>query len=123
MDRIAQPTWGATLDRWFARLDGEKFRTGVRERLLAQALLSRLAARGELPATPKEMLALAAPLLCTTREQQRRYATLLDDFSDGGLRRQGLGGGGDERAGAGRGAAGEVRQGPFALTRRAAWLR
>src|SRR5438132_247019 len=61
MDRIEPPTWGETLDRWFARLDTEKFRTGVRERLLAQALLSRLAASGELPATPKEMLALAAP--------------------------------------------------------------
>ena len=76
----AAPTLGETLDRWLALLDAQGFRTGVRERLLVQALLAQLAARGQAPADAAAMLALAGPLLCTSREQQRRYAVLADAF-------------------------------------------
>jgi GH24 family phage-related lysozyme (muramidase) len=74
--------FGPALDRWLQHLDGAGFRVGVRERLLVQTLLARLAASGELPADLHGTLALAAPLLCGSREQQRHYATLLKDFVD-----------------------------------------
>jgi len=74
------PALGAPLERWFAQLDGQDFRVGVRERLLVQSLLAQLAASGELPGDLRATLALAAPLLCTTADQQRRYAGLLDRF-------------------------------------------
>jgi len=74
--------FGPALDRWLQHLDGAGFRVGVRERLLVQTLLVRLAASGELPADLHGTLALAAPLLCGSREQQRHYATLLKDFVD-----------------------------------------
>ncbi len=74
------PPAGAALDRWLERLDGQGFRVGVRERLLVQALLARLAAQGELPGELHGLLMLAAPLLCTSRELQRRYVALLEEF-------------------------------------------
>ncbi len=74
------PVLGPLLDRWLWHLDGQGFRVGVRERLLVQSLLARLAAAGELPAEVHGMLMLAAPLLCSSREQQRRYAQLLQEF-------------------------------------------
>ena len=74
---------GGQLDRWLATLDGQGLRTGVRERLAVQRLLAQLAAAGELPAGVAQTLALVAPLLCTSREQQRRYAALLKTFVDG----------------------------------------
>ncbi len=76
----AAPASGLQLDRWFEHLDGQGFRVGVRERLLVQSLLARMAAEGALPEDGRAVLALAAPLLCTSPEQQRRYAALLEQF-------------------------------------------
>jgi hypothetical protein len=73
--------WGLDLDGWFTQLDGEGFRTGVRERLQVQTLFVRLHARDQLPPTLAQALALAAPLLCASAEQQRRYHQLLEAFA------------------------------------------
>lgn len=74
------PPLGITLDLWLDRLDAEGFRVGIRERLLVQSFLTRLAARGDLPESPAETLALLAPLVCTTPDSQRRYHALLGEF-------------------------------------------
>lgn len=74
------PPLGATLDLWLNRLDAEGFRVGIRERLIVQDFLTRLAARGELPEAREAALKLVAPLICTTPESQRRYVGLLREF-------------------------------------------
>lgn len=74
------PPLGATLDLWLDRLDAEGFCVGIRERLIVQDFLTRLAARGELPESRETALKLVAPLLCTTPDSQRRYAALLAEF-------------------------------------------
>lgn len=71
---------GVWLDGWLQRLAEQGFSLGPRERLQVQTLLARVAADGELAADPAAMLALAGPLVCGTREQQRRYTRLLDSY-------------------------------------------
>ena len=58
----------------------------MRERLLVQALLARLAADGDLPPSIplQHLLELARPLLCTQPEQQRQYQILLRQFLEEG---------------------------------------
>lgn len=77
---LAQP-----LHAWLTRLDAEGFSIGVRERLVAHRLLIALALdsgpSGESRIrSPRESFELLAPIICTSPESQRRYATLLDEF-------------------------------------------
>ena len=85
------PLLGPTLDLWLDRLDAEGFRVGIRERLLVQSFLTRLAARGDLPESRADTLALLAPLVCTTPDSQRRYHALLREFQGTLSRNQALG--------------------------------
>jgi hypothetical protein len=80
---LRSPPLGETLDAWLTRLDAEGFQVGLRERLIVQTFLTRLAARGELPESPdsrEAALRLIGPLICTTPESQRHYAALLKTF-------------------------------------------
>lgn len=77
---LRSPPLGDTLDAWLSRLDAEGFQVGLRERLIVQTFLTRLAARGELPESREAALGLIGPLICTTPETQRHYAALLKTF-------------------------------------------
>lgn len=77
---LRSPPLGETLDAWLTRLDAEGFQVGLRERLIVQTFLTRLAARGELPESSEAALGLIGPLICTTPESQRHYAALLKTF-------------------------------------------
>lgn len=74
------PPLGTTLDHWLNRLDAEGFQVGIRERLIVQDFLTRLAAQGQLPESREAVLQLIAPLICTTPDSQRRYAALLREY-------------------------------------------
>ena len=79
---VLESRLGYHLDTWLDRLDDEGFHIGVRERLLVLNFLARLSACGELSETQslQEILQLAGPLVCTKPEQQRQYASLLEEF-------------------------------------------
>jgi formylglycine-generating enzyme required for sulfatase activity len=77
---VTDPPFGPELDRWLDRLAAEGFPVGLRERLLACSLLARLTAAGELPDDRAERLRLLGPLLCSSPDQQRRYAEGLETF-------------------------------------------
>lgn len=69
------------LNDWFDRLDAAGLRAGVRERLLAHALLMRLAVQGRLPVDRAGRLRLIGPLVCSSAQQQRDYARLVDEVA------------------------------------------
>lgn len=73
-------TLGTTLDQWLTRLDAEGFQVGMRERLVVQEFLTRLAAQGELPDSPAAVLQLIGPLICSSPDSQRRYGELMKVF-------------------------------------------
>jgi len=67
----------AKLDRFLGKLP-EGFEYGVRERLEVRRLLLELENAGKLPENPKDLKTLLAPLVCSTREQQRQFYELFD---------------------------------------------
>ncbi|WP_338416850.1 hypothetical protein [uncultured Sphaerotilus sp.] len=73
------------LSDWFDQLARAGLRAGVRERLLANALLLRLAVQGRLPADRVERLRLIGPLVCGSPQQQRDYARLVDEVGRAGM--------------------------------------
>jgi hypothetical protein len=94
------------------RLAREGYAVGVRERLAVHALLERLAAAGDLPAEPDARLALLAPLLARSRDEQRRFHEIVAAYRAEAARRP-LGAGGARRAGRPRaGGAGAPAAGP-----------
>ncbi len=68
--RAAREDW---LADWLGHLDAAGFHVGVRERLLSQTLLARVAVAGALPREPLAAAGLLRPLLCSNAGQQRRY--------------------------------------------------
>jgi len=89
------------LSDWFDQLARAGLRAGVRERLLANALLLRLAVQGRLPADRVERLRLIGPLVCGSPQQQRDYARLVDEVARtgaGGAAVEAVGGQGADEA-------------------------
>jgi hypothetical protein len=68
------------LERFLDALDSEGYRVGVRERLLAAALLAQHAAQGHLPEDPSARLSLLEPLLSTNIDEQRKFAGVVKRF-------------------------------------------
>lgn len=87
---------GQLLEAWLDRLNAEGFSVGVRERLAAYRLLVHVSldvGPADRPGirSPRESLELIGPLLCTSPESQRRYASLLNDFAGAAPRRTRIG--------------------------------
>ena len=61
------------VDGFLDRLHADGYGVGVRERLLAHALLARYAESGRLPEDPGERLLLLEPLLSRNEGEQRRF--------------------------------------------------
>lgn len=75
--RAAPPS---DVDRFLDRLHDDGYGVGVRERLLAHALLARYAESGALPADPADRLRLLEPLLSRNEAEQRRFESIVTSF-------------------------------------------
>lgn len=70
-----------TVDGFLDYLAEQRYAVGVRERLLAHALLQQLAGRGELPDGLPARLLLLRPLLARNQDEQRRFGDLVTAFA------------------------------------------
>ena len=77
MPSAAPPT---DVDAFLDRLHDDGYGIGVRERLLAHALLARCAESGDLPADPGDRLRLLEPLLSRDEHEQRRFEGIVTTF-------------------------------------------
>jgi WD40 repeat protein len=68
------------VDAFLDRLHDDGYGIGVRERLLAHALLARCAESGDLPADPGDRLRLLEPLLSRDEHEQRRFEGVVTTF-------------------------------------------
>jgi Tol biopolymer transport system component len=83
------------VDSFLDRLEAEGYGVGVRERLLAHALLARCAESGDLPDGQGDQLRLLEPLVSRDEHEQRRFESLVATF----LRQPATRGGPDEDEG------------------------
>lgn len=68
------------VDAFLDRLHAADYGVGVRERLLAHALLARYAESGRLPEDPADQLGLLEPLLSRNEQEQRRFESIVTAF-------------------------------------------
>ncbi|HEX6911487.1 MAG TPA: hypothetical protein VF142_13880, partial [Longimicrobium sp.] len=94
------------VDAFLDRLQEAGYGVGVRERLLAHALLARCAERGDLPDEPGDRLRLLEPLLSRSEHEQRHFPSVVDAF----LRQRAARGGGDDDGGDDEGERGRRRR-------------
>jgi hypothetical protein len=65
-----------------AELRGQGFKVAVQQAIWAQQILQHLENTGQSPRHPRELIAFLGPVFCCKPEEQRRFASLFDQWAE-----------------------------------------